>query len=114
MDKGEPQVSGGEAGFGDRSSERCEARSDDATSQGPAADLIASRLRALPQVQRLLEQPEAVRLARASSRSAVAAAFRTVLDHVRAELRSGDIETPTVADLVDRAEALIAFRGCAV
>jgi len=71
-------------------------------------DLIASRLRALPQVQRLLEQPESVRLARASSRTSVASAFRTVLDQVRGELRSGDYETPTVADLVDRAEALIA------
>ena len=70
-------------------------------------ELIASRLRALPQIQRLLEQPEAIRLARASSRATVASAFRTVLDRVRAELKSGDIETPTVADLVDRAEALI-------
>jgi L-seryl-tRNA(Ser) seleniumtransferase len=68
---------------------------------------IASRLRALPQIQRLLEQPEAVRLAHASSRATVAAAFRKVLDEVRRELRIGGVETPTVADLVDRAEALI-------
>jgi L-seryl-tRNA(Ser) seleniumtransferase len=79
----------------------------DSTSAGEAADKVATRLRALPQVQRLLEQPEAVRLARASSRATVAAAFRTVLDRVRVELRSGEVETPTVADLVDRAEALI-------
>jgi L-seryl-tRNA(Ser) seleniumtransferase len=91
MDEGEPLVSDSQAALGE-----------------PAADRVASRLRALPQVQRLLEQPEAVRLARASSRMTVAAAFRTVLDRVRAELRSGDIDTPTVADLVDRAEALIA------
>jgi L-seryl-tRNA(Ser) seleniumtransferase len=75
--------------------------------RAPAADLIARRLRALPQIQRLLEEPEAQRLARASSRRTVAAALRTVLDQVRAELRSGDVETPTVADLVDRADALI-------
>jgi L-seryl-tRNA(Ser) seleniumtransferase len=72
-----------------------------------AVDPVARRLRALPQVQRLLEQPEAVRLARASSRAVVAAAFRAVLDEVRAELRAGAVETPTVADLVDRADALI-------
>jgi L-seryl-tRNA(Ser) seleniumtransferase len=95
-------VSGSEAALGDGVSEQGDARAGDR-----AADRIASRLRALPQVQRLLEQPEAVRLARASSRAMVAAAFRTVLDHVRVELRSGDVETPTVADLVDRAEALI-------
>jgi L-seryl-tRNA(Ser) seleniumtransferase len=81
---------------------------DDPRPTTNSAELIASRLRALPQVQRLLEQPEAVRLARTSSRAAVAAAFRTVLDQVRGELRSGQGETPTVADLVDRAEALIA------
>jgi L-seryl-tRNA(Ser) seleniumtransferase len=74
---------------------------------GTAVDPVARRLRALPQVQRLLEQPEAVRLARASSRAVVAAAFRTVLDQVRAELRAGEVDTPTVADLVDRADALI-------
>jgi len=79
----------------------------DPTTADVAADKVAARLRALPQVQRLLEQPEAVRLARASSRATVAAAFRTVLDRVRVELRSGEVETPTVADLVDRAEALI-------
>jgi L-seryl-tRNA(Ser) seleniumtransferase len=84
--EGEPEVSGSEAAFGDE---------------------IATRLRALPQVQRLLEQPEAVRLARASSRTTVAAAFRTVLDQVRAELRSGAGDTPTVADLVARAQALM-------
>ncbi len=88
--------------MGDGGPERSDARSGD-----PAADLVATRLRALPQVQRLLEQPEAVRLARVSSRATVAAAFRTVLDRVRSELRSGAIDTPTVADLVDRAEALI-------
>jgi len=102
MDEGEPQVSGGEAAFGDISPERRSARPGK-----PAADRVASRLRALPQVQRLLEQPGAVRLARTTSRAAVAAAFRTVLDHVRAELKSGEVETPTVAALVDRAEALI-------
>jgi L-seryl-tRNA(Ser) seleniumtransferase len=102
MDEGQPQVSGTEAAFGDASPERADAMSGELM-----ADRVASRLRALPQIQRLLEQPEAVRLARASSRAAVAAAFRTVLDRVRAELRLGDVETPTVADLVDRAEALI-------
>jgi L-seryl-tRNA(Ser) seleniumtransferase len=107
MDEGEPLVSGSEAAFGDQSSEQGEARSGDRSSGAGPADRLAIRLRALPQIQRLLEQPEAVRLARASSRATVAAAFRTVLDRVRAELRSGDVETPTVADLVDRAEALI-------
>jgi L-seryl-tRNA(Ser) seleniumtransferase len=98
MDEGEPLVSGRGAVFGDGAPERSEAIS---------ADRIASRLRALPQIQRLLEQPEAVRLARASSRATVAAAFRTVLDRVRVELRSTDVEAPTIADLVDQAEALI-------
>jgi L-seryl-tRNA(Ser) seleniumtransferase len=100
-------VSGSEAAFGDGMSERGETMSGDPAVGDRSADGVAGRLRALPQVQRLLEQPEAVRLARASSRATVAAAFRTVLDRVRSELRSGDVETPTVADLVDRAEALI-------
>jgi L-seryl-tRNA(Ser) seleniumtransferase len=102
MDEGQPQVSGNEAAFGDGVSEL-----GAAIGRRPVADKVANRLRALPQVQRLLEHPEAVRLARASSRAAVAAAFRSVLDAVRAELRASNVETPTVADLVDRAEALI-------
>jgi L-seryl-tRNA(Ser) seleniumtransferase len=105
-------VSGSKAALGDDISERGDAASGDKTLGAsalgdPLADLIASRLRALPQVQRLLEQPEALRLASASSRTTVAAAFRTVLDQVRAELRSGAVETPTLAELVDRAEALM-------
>jgi L-seryl-tRNA(Ser) seleniumtransferase len=100
-------VSGSEAAFGDGVPEHGEPISSDPASGNGAADRVISRLRALPQVQRLLEQPEAIRLARASSRATVAAAFRTVLDRVRVELRSGDLETPTVADLIDRAEALI-------
>jgi len=113
----EPQGFKIEAAFGEASSEGREAMSGEPTSsraliddplpRSRAADLVASRLRALPQIQRLLEQPEAVRLARASSHATVAAAFRTVLAQVRRELRSGDVETPTVADLVDQAEALI-------
>jgi L-seryl-tRNA(Ser) seleniumtransferase len=91
-------VSGGKAALGDGGPE---------VGDGTAVDPVARRLRALPQVQRLLEQPEAVRLARASSRARVAAAFRAVLDEVRTELRAGAVETPTVADLVDRADALI-------
>ncbi len=91
-------MSGGKAALGDGGPE---------VGDGTAVDPVARRLRALPQVQRLLEQPEAVRLARASSRAVVAAAFRTVLDQVRAELRAGEVDTPTVADLVDRADALI-------
>jgi L-seryl-tRNA(Ser) seleniumtransferase len=91
-------VSGGKAALGDGGPE---------VGDGTAVDPVARRLRALPQVQRLLEQPEAVRLARASSRAVVAAAFRAVLDEVRTELRAGAVDTPTVADLVDRADALI-------
>ncbi len=91
-------MSGGKAALGDGGPE---------VGDGTAVDPVARRLRALPQVQRLLEQPEAVRLARASSRARVAAAFRAVLDEVRTELRAGAVETPTVADLVDRADALI-------
>jgi L-seryl-tRNA(Ser) seleniumtransferase len=107
MDEGDPQLSGGQAAFGAGIVEHGAATSVAPMRADEADGRVANRLRALPQIQRLLEHPEAVRLANASSRATVAAAFRTVLDRVRAEIRSGEVQTPAVADLVDRAEALI-------
>ncbi len=102
-------MSGRKAAFSDGLSDQGEAMRDSALGETAAwEERVAVQLRALPQVQRLLEHPEAIRLARASSRTTVAAAFRIVLDSVRAELRAGAVATPTIADLVDRADALIA------
>ncbi len=54
-----------------------------------AGKLRTHQLRALPQVQRLLEQPGAERLLAAHPRAAVVAALRAVLEAVRGELGTG-------------------------
>ena len=62
----------------------------------------AQGLRALPQVQRLLEMPGALALIREFSRPGVTAALRGTLDHVRATLRRGE-PVPAPADLLNEA-----------
>jgi L-seryl-tRNA(Ser) seleniumtransferase len=66
-----------------------------------------SQLRALPQISRLLEAPEARHLAAQVSRPALVAALRTVLDEVRAELRHGNPPVPSPAELIARAAAML-------
>ena len=48
----------------------------------------AARLRALPQLQRLLETAEAARLIELYAREPTVAALRTVLDQARTSLRA--------------------------
>jgi L-seryl-tRNA(Ser) seleniumtransferase len=66
-------------------------------------------LRGLPQVQRLLERPEAAPLLRAASRPVVVAALRAALAGVRAELLApgGPAAAPSMAEILDRAGAAL-------
>ena len=68
-----------------------------------------AKLRALPQLQRLLELPDAHALAEDFSRAAVVAALRGVLDAVRAELRKQDdtVDAPDASALLSRARAVL-------
>jgi L-seryl-tRNA(Ser) seleniumtransferase len=66
-------------------------------------------LRALPQVQRLLETGQAAALLRDTSRAALTAALREVLDGLRAELRGADdAAVPGAAEIMQRAAARLA------
>jgi L-seryl-tRNA(Ser) seleniumtransferase len=66
-----------------------------------------SKLRALPQMSRLMEAPEARQLAARTTRAALLAALRTVLDEVRAELRDGGSPVPAPAGIIARAAAFL-------
>jgi L-seryl-tRNA(Ser) seleniumtransferase len=69
----------------------------------------SSGLRALPQVQRLLEHGRADALAEIHSRDQVVAALRKALDQAREGLLSGALlAAPTEAELLDQAEAMLA------
>ncbi len=63
-------------------------------------EIAKAKLRGLPQVQKLLEQPDAARLAARFSRPALAAQLRAALDDARAELRR-----PTAPDAAAAAAA---------
>ena len=63
-------------------------------------------LRALPSMQRLLEQAAA-----ASPRAALIAALRTVLDEIRAEVRAGSVAIPPDAEILRRATMRLAGEG---
>jgi L-seryl-tRNA(Ser) seleniumtransferase len=67
----------------------------------------AEDLRALPQVQRLLEAPEAERLSQLFSRGAVVDALRAVLEEVRREVRAGG-QPPSPAAILERAAVVLA------
>ncbi len=69
----------------------------------------AARLRALPQVQRLLDTPQAHELMERFPRAAVVVAVRGVLDDTRAALRRHDAQPVALdlAALLDRARALL-------
>ena len=70
----------------------------------------SGKLRALPQIQRLLEAPEAERLAGAFSRPALVAALRAVLGQARAELLDPACASPPPdpAALLRQAHAMLA------
>ncbi len=70
-----------------------------------------NKLRALPQVQRLLELPAATALTAQFARPAVLAALRAVLDEVRTELRDEDATPPAAAAILARAHARLVQRG---
>ncbi len=68
-----------------------------------------AKLRALPQVQRLLDTPQAQELVARFPRTAVVGALRSVLDEARAELRKSD-GTPVALDpatLLERARIML-------
>ena len=65
-------------------------------------------LRALPQLQRLLERPEAAALERQAGRPALVAALRLVLDQARTDLLGGSPHPPPAPEeLLGRAAALL-------
>ncbi len=69
----------------------------------------STELRALPQVQRLLEHPRAHALGELHSREQVVAALRRALDQAREALRSGVLlAAPNEAELLDQVEAALA------
>jgi L-seryl-tRNA(Ser) seleniumtransferase len=71
-----------------------------------------SRLRGLPQVQRLLESPEAAPLLDAASRPALVAALRGVLAEIRAELlASRDRAVPSHGEILARAADALRIRA---
>ena len=71
------------------------------------------KLRGLPPMQRLLEQPEALRLAGLFSRAAVTEALRRVLTEARAALLApdGPPEPPNAAALLRRAADALGAPG---
>jgi len=79
------------------------------TEQG-GNETLARGLRALPQVQRLLEGPDAQPLIREFSRPAVTAALRATLDHVRATLRGGGVAPEPVALIAEAHRRLLEGR----
>ena len=70
---------------------------------GPAAE----KLRALPQVQRLLEHPDAQALTARFPRAAVITAVRAALDVARTALRHADALPPSPAALLSHAAAAL-------
>lgn len=64
-------------------------------------------LRALPQVQRLLELPAAAALIQHATRSAVLDAIRAALDEARAGLLAGGTEAPSPESLIAAASRLL-------
>jgi len=74
-------------------------------------EAVAAKLRALPQVQRLLESPAARALVGRSSRAAVAGAVRAVLDEARAALvrQGGTADAPDLDELLARTGAALAL-----
>ncbi len=69
-------------------------------------------LRSLPQVQRLLEAPEAGALAARHGRAAVTAALRDVLDTVRQRIGRGELAAaPDIGAILAAAEAHLAQRA---
>jgi L-seryl-tRNA(Ser) seleniumtransferase len=75
-----------------------EAISDEATT---------AALRALPQVQRLLELPEAAWLLQREPRAAVVDALRAALDAVRADLRAGKSDLPSPQAIITLASGML-------
>jgi len=73
-------------------------------------ETVPARLRRLPQVQRLLETPEAGALIGRFGRQAVTDALRATLDHVRVQLRAECAETPAAEALLEAAAAWLAGR----
>ena len=68
-----------------------------------------AKLRALPQVQRLLESPQAAALQDRVSRPVLLGALRTVLDHVRGQLLADPAQAaPSVEELLAAAADIIA------
>ncbi len=68
-----------------------------------------AKLRALPQLQKLLDLPEGQACVARFSHAAVAEALRRVLDEVRAELRRGEpVAVPDPRALLDRAGSALA------
>jgi len=71
-------------------------------------DAAANRFRTLPQVQRLLEMPNAAPLIREFSHPALTAALRGTLDHIRAILRDTPAaEVPPPETLLTRAAEML-------
>ncbi len=71
---------------------------------------VSPALRDLPQVQRLLERPEAQRLVGEHGRAPLVAALRTVLDAARAALLQGAAEAPAPDALLHDAATLLESR----
>src|SRR5271165_7036224 len=76
--------------------------------QEASGDALASALRALPQVQRLLETAEAAAVLARLPRPAVVDALRAALDAARADLRAGIGSPPSPASIVACAEQMLA------
>jgi len=75
--------------------------------QEDSGDPLASALRALPQVQRLLETPEAAALLARLPRPAVVDALRAAVDAARADLQAGIGGPPSPASIVARAAQML-------
>jgi L-seryl-tRNA(Ser) seleniumtransferase len=79
-----------------------------ADGQGRELDKAAAeRLRALPQVQKLLEAPQVQALLQVHARETVVSALRAVIDGARTDLRAGD-QPPDIETLAERAAAVLA------
>ena len=80
--------------------------SADGQGRGPR-EAAAERLRALPQVQKLLETPQAQALLQVHARDAVVGAFRAAVNSARADLRAGR-PAPEIEALAESAAAALA------
>ena len=78
-----------------------------ADGQGRETPGAAEKLRALPQVQKLLETPQAQALLQVHARKSVVGALRAAVDSARAELRAG-APPPNIETLAERAAAALA------